>query len=1243
MTGSNNGSGIRIGVFVCHCGTNISKVVDVARVAESAQKLPGVVISKHYRFMCSDPGQEMIQADIKENKLNRIVVAACSPLMHENTFREAVEEGGINRYFFEMANIREQVSWVTIDPEMATEKATAIVRAAVARVSFHEPLEMRRVPIRKKAAVIGAGIAGIESALQMADAGFEVDVIEREPSIGGHMSRFDKTFPTLDCAACILTPKMVALSKHPNINLHTYTEVESVEGYVGNFKLKIKKKARYVDTEICNSCGLCYEYCPSHPSPVERQLSVAEKVFVEGKHFVPELWRRNETTFEEVLEDKKQGREKLAPCTEACPQGTPIRRIMAAVGRAREYGRTQEEAFDEAWRILTDWNPLPAVCGRVCPHPCEDHCNRSDKDEALGINSIERFIGDWGIDRKLSLSKSTDTGNGGKIAVVGSGPAGLNCACHLARRGYKVTMYEAFPHPGGMLRYGIPAYRLPREVLDAEIERILDLGVDLCTNTSVGKDVSIEDLRREYDTVFIGIGAHRGVKLGVPGEEAPNVYSGVTFLREINGGKGLTLGNKVVVIGGGDTAIDAARVARRMGASEVAILYRRTREEMPAIEEEIVGAEEEGIRFYFLGAPIKFILEEGNAVAVQCQRMKLGEPDESGRRRPVPVPGDEFRLEASCIISAVSQEPSAEGFEQVADDGGWIKADEQGVTRESKVFAGGDVLGLGLVTHALAHGRKAAETIHAQLSGHTVDQPGQHPVITADEMDMAVFEPAPRLESIQLSVEERFVDPWQEIRKTFDTEMAINEARRCMGCGSCLDCHLCERVCSNLVGVKALTVTSQTENGVTVPIHRITEDCILCGACAHICPKGIMQIRDRYGRQVDHAHLNLGPNSAISLPFRQAVPNVPYINTEKCIHFKTDNCGTCQTVCPKECIDYNDTEEYREIEAGTIVMATGFDSFNPAHLKQYGYGVYPNVVTAEDFEALNNAAGPTGGRILLENGEEPRSIAILHCVGSRDKDNHPYCSRVCCMYAFKFAHLVKEKTNADVYQLYIDVRAYGKGYEEFYQRILDEGVNVIRGKGAEVVASGSTRRAEGPLLVRCEDTLIGKFREIPVDMVVLCTALESRHDAHEFGRKFNISTGADGWFIEAHPKLAPVSTTTEGVFIAGACQGAKDIPDSVAQGGAAASQAMKLMNKGELMMDAAYAEVREEFCSGCKFCNDLCPFSAIEYIEDKSISHINEALCKACGTCVAACPAGAIKARHFTDEQIYAQIEGILA
>ncbi len=459
---------------------------------------------------------------------------------------------------------------------------------------------------------------------------------------------------------------------------------------------------------------------------------------------------------------------------------------------------------------------------------------------------------------------------------------------------------------------------------------------------------------------------------------------------------------------------------------------------------------------------------------------------------------------------------------------------------------------------------------------------------------------------------------------------------------TCIFCKLCIRVCDELVGAKALSFKKVKEHD-TTPIKLDQDKCILCGACAFVCPTNHIRMEDVNDRPVVHRDLRLGPNSAISLTFRQAVPNVPRIHTEDCIHFQLGGCEICSLVCPKDSIHYDEQDTIEELDVGAVVVATGFQDFDPAPMKQFGYGKYPNVISALEFEQMNNAASPTGGKIVMENGQEPRAIAILHCIGSRDEHHHKYCSRVCCMYALKFAHLVKEKTSAEVYQLYIDLRAFGKGYEEFYKRILDEGVNVIRGKGAEVISAKHKRGDEGGLLVRCEDTLIGKFREIPVDMVILCTALESRADSAEVARKFNISKGADGWFIEAHPKLAPVSTTTEGIFLAGVCQGPKDIPDTVAQGGAAAAQALKLMSVGELLMDAAYAEITEALCSGCRICNGLCPYSAIGFNEEKKVSFVNSALCKACGTCVAACPSGAIVGRQFTDEQIYAQIEGVLS
>jgi heterodisulfide reductase subunit A len=475
-------------------------------------------------------------------------------------------------------------------------------------------------------------------------------------------------------------------------------------------------------------------------------------------------------------------------------------------------------------------------------------------------------------------------------------------------------------------------------------------------------------------------------------------------------------------------------------------------------------------------------------------------------------------------------------------------------------------------------------------------------------------------------------------------KLGIENPRWGWGEDTCILCGLCVRVCDEVVGAQAIGFAARgTSRTVTTPFEVDSEACILCGACAAVCPTGHIRMEECSGREIVHREITLGPNAAISVPFRQAVPNAPRIDPEYCVHFRTGGCKVCAQVCPMECIDHEDEERREEIEVGAVILATGFQDLDPTPLKQYGYGKLPNVITSMEFERMNSAAGSTDGKILMEGGQEPRSIAILHCIGSRDEKHHPYCSRVCCMYALKFAHLVKEKTTAEVYQLYIDLRSFGKGYEEFFQRILTEGVNLIRGKGAEVVPAPQSRRDEGPLLVRCEDTLAGRFREIPVDMVILCTALEAQQDAKETGRKFGVSVGADGWFIERHPKLGPVSTTTDGIFLAGACQGPKDIPDAVAQGGAAAAQAMSLMIRGEVEMDAACAVVDEALCSGCRLCNELCPYGAISFDIEKTLSLVNAALCKACGTCAAGCPSGAIKGLHFTDQQIYAEIEGILS
>jgi heterodisulfide reductase subunit A len=647
----------KIGVYVCHCGTNIARTVDCKAVAEYACRLPNVVVARDYQYTCSEPGQEMIRKDISELGLSRVVVASCSPLMHEPTFRRAVAGAGLNPFLFQMANIREQCSWITEDKELATERAKAIVGAAVMRVAFHEPLEVKKVPVNPDVLIVGGGITGIEAALQIADSGKKVYLVEKEPSIGGYMARFDKTFPTLDCAACILTPKMVSVGQHPNIDLLTYSDVTEFSGYVGNFTARIRKRPRYIDEEKCTGCGQCEQKCP----------------------------------------------------------------------------------------------------------------------------------------------------------------------------------------------------------------------------------------------------------LSVPSE--------------------------------------------------------------------------------------------------------------------------------------------------------------------------------------------------------------------------------------------------------FD-----------------------------------------------------------CG---------------------------LGKRKAIYRPFPQAVPGTPVIDREHCLYFTKGVCKVCVKFCPKGAIDFEQKEKFVEVPVGSAILATGFDVFDGARIKEYGYGRLPNVITSLEFERLTHASGPTGGNVVLKNGRAPESVAIIHCVGSRDHNYNEYCSRVCCMYSLKTAHLVREKTAGKVYEFYIDMRAFGKGYEEFYKRLLEEDVTFIRGRVAEVTNVSEATSEKGKLVVVAEDTLLGIVRRVPVDMVILSVGLEPRRDVRDVAHTFSISRSKDGFFLEKHPKLAPVSTAVDGVFVAGACQGPKDIPDSVAQGAAAAANVLSLIDRKAVELEPAIAVISEASCSGCKICVELCPYHAITYDEERKLASVSEALCKGCGVCVASCPSSAIEQQNFTNRQLVAEIEAI--
>jgi heterodisulfide reductase subunit A len=461
----------------------------------------------------------------------------------------------------------------------------------------------------------------------------------------------------------------------------------------------------------------------------------------------------------------------------------------------------------------------------------------------------------------------------------------------------------------------------------------------------------------------------------------------------------------------------------------------------------------------------------------------------------------------------------------------------------------------------------------------------------------------------------------------------------------CILCGHCVRTCHELIRADVLNFSERgIERRVGPPFLEKTRLCIGCGACTIMCPTGAVEIV--LEKEAVYQEKPLGPTSAIWVPSLQAVPRVPVIDTDACIRFRQndrtdgeipDACGACQTLCEAGAVDFTQQDEIVELDVGAIIVATGFEMWDPAKLSQYSYGKSPNIITGLEFERLSNAGGITGGEILLADGRKPEKVAVIHCVGSRDHNAHEYCSRICCMYSLKQAHLVRDKTGAEVYEFYMDMRAFGKAYEEFYERIQEEGVTMVRGRGAEVEVL-----PDGKLQVKGEDANLGRVVTVDVDMVVLSTAIEAPRDASQVATLFGLGRSPDGFFAESHPKMRPVETNTEGVFLAGTAQGPKDVPDTVAHAGAAASMALALLDKGEVTISPATAIVDEKLCSACKTCIALCPYTAISFVEADNVARVNEALCKGCGTCVAACPAGAITARHFTDEQMMAQIEALL-
>ncbi len=883
--------------------------------------------------------------------------------------------------------------------------------------------------------VVGAGIGGMESALKLGDMGYKVLLVEKEASVGGKMILLSKVFPTLDCASCISTPKMASTIHHANITPWTYSRVDGIRKLAdGTFSATVTQKARFVDIDACTGCQKCETACTV---AVPDQFN-ADLVARRAAHI----------TFPQAVPKKAViGRAGSSPCSFACPAGIQAHGYVSLIRSGLD---------EEAYRLVLEATPLVGTLGRACYAPCEGECTRGSLEGTLPIRRLKRFASDRhdasGNDNGLERPQP----NGKRIAIVGSGPTGLTAAFQLAKLGYAVKILEAAPVAGGFLRLGIPSYRLPEAVVERDIENVTGLGVEIEVDHRVDDPAALAD--EGFDAVLVATGTHRSQALGVPGEDRLGVLGGTDFLRSVKLGQPVDVaGKRVVVVGGGNVAMDAARVARRLGARSVTVAYRRTRDEMPAHHVESADAEQEGVEFHLLVAPAEVIGDAQGAVAgLRCTEMRLGAREPSGRRSVEPVPGSSVTIDADLIIAAIGMTPDTSMFGRriAVDPNGRLSTDKASCqTAVAHVFAAGDAVnGPTDITRAVGEGRKAAHQIDAWLNGRAFEDWDDRLPVVDKQAGLArqkAFTPsAPTPDGMDL-------DPAPLDFHEIETPLTEAEARRASG--RCIDCAVCSE----------------------------------CNECVEACP-------------VDG------------------------------------------------CIDLRARDRTSQLRVGAVVVSTGFKLF-PADLKpQYGYGVYKNVITGMQMDRLLAPTRPFNTILRPGDGKIPERIAYVLCTGSRDQQvDNPLCSRFCCMYSIKQNQLLMGALPlADITVHYMDIRAPGKRYDEFYEQAKAMGATYVKGRVADI-----TEKPDGNLVLKYEDIENGgAITEAEYDLVVLAVGVQPNRDAEQLFEVGQLALDEWNYVDEPTEDVNPGATNIPGVYVAGAASGAKDIADSIVHAGAAAAQ-----------------------------------------------------------------------------------------
>ena len=893
--------------------------------------------------------------------------------------------------------------------------------------------------------VCGAGITGIQASLDLAESGFKVYLLDSESAIGGRMAGLDKTFPTGDCAMCIISPKLVECARNKNIEIITLADVQSLAGEPGNFQVTIRKNPRYVDAKKCNACGDCSEACPvSLPNEFDRRMGLRKAISRLYPQAIPNLFGIT----------KAPGR---SPCKADCPAGVNAQGYVALIAQGK---------FKEAYDLIREACPLPAICGRVCQHPCQDQCNRKDVDEPLAVRDLKRFVGDYVYahwDELDHTPAETAEPRSEKVAVIGGGPAGLTVAFDLKRLGYAVTIFDAQPQLGGMLRYGIPRYRLPADVLDREIRTILDMGVEARTNTRIADPRTLlkgnGSNGGEFDAVFVSIGAWISRSLNIPNESSPGVWPGLKFLYEVNTGKLPTVGPEVLVIGGGDVAMDAARCARRLpGVKKVRLACLESRAEMPAHSWEAAEAIEEGVEFFNRLGPTAVNVAGGKVTGMTfraCTRVF----DADHRFNPQFDDSKTSVLPADTVIVTIGQGVAGDSLAGVPTKGGGriVAEDATLATGVQGIFAGGDaVAGPASLVGAMAHAHRAVMSIDAYLRKDNKAAAARASAEAEDAIRTRATNPTPEAKRKphvvmpQTRVEERIGD-FREIDQGYTAEQAMAEAQRCLACGLCSECGMCVKVCS-------------------------------AGAICH---------------------------------------------------------------------EQQPTTEV--LQVGSVILTPGFEEFQASLRGEFGHGRYANVLSSVQFERILSAAGPTGGNVIRpSDGREIKRLAFIQCVGSRDPARGlNYCSSICCMSATKEAMVAIEHVRGLEASIFcMDIRAFGKEFDAYVNRARSEnGVKFIRAIPSRIVEIPGSRDAR----VRYFDEA-GQEHQEDFDLIVLSVGLRPSGSVKELAARLGLDLNAFGFCRT--DRLSPMATSRPGLYVAGAFQEPKDIPESVAQASAAASCAM---------------------------------------------------------------------------------------